>query len=126
MANGSNTNRVRFGPNTGTDDNWSGRATHFTLWRGAILVANRALTAPIEEPVNGQPIDFAPGDVDVDLTVGTGGTAAGADDILTKYLTDYDLEMRLHTGDPGSAGTANVMTGAGYAHQTITDWTVVE
>ena len=124
MANGSNTNRVRFGPRSGAA--WAGQATHFTLWRGSVKVAQKTLDSAIEAPVDGQPIDFAPGDVDLDLTAGTGGTATGAYDVLNKYLTDYDLQMRLHTGDPGSAGTANLMTGGGYSNQDITAWTVTQ
>ena len=37
---------------------------------------------------------------------------------ITDIINDID-QIRLHTGNPGSNGTANQVTGGGYAHQAL-------
>ena len=129
MATGSNTNQVRFGPRSGATPWGSSQITHYVLRRGSAsgtIVANHTLTTAIDQPVDGQPVDFAPGAIDLILNMGTGTTDAGATDVLTKYLTDYDLYMSLHTASPGANGDQGLLnaTNTGYAVQEIADWTI--
>ena len=44
---------------------------------------------------------------------------------ITDIINDID-QIRLHTGNPGANGTANQVSGGGYAHQALAaaDWTV--
>lgn len=35
------------------------------------------------------------------------------------HLADRNIQLRLHYGDPGNAGTSNQISGDGYAHATI-------
>lgn len=52
---------------------------------------------------------------------GGGGTGAFSTTARNQMLDDLTVnQISLHSGDPGAAGTANEITGGGYARQTAT------
>ena len=124
MARATNSAKVGFGTPTG---NWSD-ATWYSLWQGATFLQRRALTNNPSPARSGDTVEFAIGDLELTLTAGTGTDATFAKDVLEEYLDNHGIQVRLHSGDPGANGTANTLTGNGYAHGAIAAgaWAVVE
>ena len=128
MATATNDNQVQSAQPTGS---W-GAITHLSIHKattgGATYVGFTALDTA-RTPAIGQRIQFAAGAIDVVLNdQATGGEfgAYGAQQALNGIFASGTMRIGLHTGAPGTAGTANEISGSGYGRIDIAaaDWTV--
>lgn len=87
-------------------------ATHFSIARGGTPKVRSALTGNPAALQTGQFYRFASGMLSFEIPVGTGLTASGAQDAVNGILGTGNVAVRLHSGDPGAAGTANLIPNA--------------
>ena len=112
-----------------------GAVSHLSLHKvatgGTAYIGFTALDTS-RTPAIGQRIQFAAGAIDVVINdQGTGGEfgAYGAQQALGGLKAaggDGNFYVGLHTGAPGTGGTANEVSGGGYARisEAAADWTV--
>ena len=114
MATATNTNIVQFPE---PDSDWSAAPTRWRLKRGSTTIINRPLSSSVDTPLDGADIQFAAGDIELELPNNEWETA-GALNILAYYLDNVDLTVHLYDGN-------NEISGGSYASQTINsgDWT---
>ena len=117
MATATNTNIVQF-PEPTAD--WSSAPTRWRLQRGNTTIINRPLANSVDAPLDGANIQFAAGEIDIELPAGE-WEAAGALNMLDYYLDNIDLTVHLYDGN-------TEITGGAYAAQTISsgDWTTAQ
>ena len=120
MAQILNDNVITFGPPTAT---WSD-ITHFSIWKGGTYIGSSALSNNPDAPQTGASVTFAASACGISIPEGE-LSSAGSEDTAEGVL-DADLQVRLHSGAPGSNGTSNVLSGSGYAHVIVAeaDWTI--
>lgn len=120
-STGTNTNLISW--TNGGETSWD-TVTHVGLWYGGTnnyYLGNIALPIAKTLPA-GETLAIGIGDLV--LSVPSGLTAYGRKELLSAMTTTYQAfstTLRLHTGDPGDAGTANFIgTPTGYAAVGVT------
>jgi hypothetical protein len=99
-----------------------GTITHVGLWSATVYLGSAALSVP-KAALSGSIVSIPIGDLDI---TATGQTSTGRSRLVlsavgvAKYAVD---SIRLHTGDPGDDGTANMLNSTlvpGYAAASVT------
>ena len=131
MANLTNDNAIESATPTAL---W-GTITHASLHKSATGDTTYLGSTPLGSnlvPAIGQAIEFAAGEIDIDLndkSVGGEFGAYGAQQALEGWKvasSSAAFQVGLHTGAPGTNGTANEVSGNGYSRiaEAAADWTV--
>ena len=117
MATQDNDSVVSMG--TATAD-W-GTITYVTLHDGSTYWASDQLSTSVTVN-NGDAVQFDAAALEITVTSSEFTTAA--ENAAIDGITANTLTVKLHTGNPGTQGTANVVTAGGYADGSIpsSDW----
>lgn len=120
MATAQNTAAITFGTPTAA---WA-TPTHFSVWRGATVLAVKAISANVPQPTIGREVSYPALAFDLIFPAGE-FLAAGILDVLDYFLTRVSLTIRLHSADPGADGAGAEIVGNGYADGVvpINGWT---
>ena len=93
------------------------RPSHIAIWddvNRTTFKASFALDSTLAALAEGQPIEFSSGDLVLTLTLGGSSSdrvgASGLTDCLRGIFAS-NVYLSWHTGNPGTAGTANRITG---------------
>ena len=90
--------------------NWPSRPRWVSLWRNGVF-QDRAQISPTPPNVMAtDAVTMAAGTITFTMT------GPFSDRLLTPAAIGSDLEVRLHSNNPGSNGTANAISGRGYHH----------
>ena len=118
MATQDNESQVSMG--TATAD-W-GTITHVTLHRGNTYWASDQLATSVTVS-DGDTVQFDAGALDI--TVSGSNFSETAHHAAIDGMTSSTLTVKLHTGSPGSNGTANEVSAGGYSDADIpsNQWT---
>ena len=114
MATGSNSAVVDFGA---AGSAW-GTISHYGFWDSTDFCGSTPLTTN-RVVTNGATVTFPIGDVDIQSIPGEFSNFASRR-ALAGALGAGTINISLHTGAPGTNGTANEVTGTGYAREAIT------
>ena len=113
MATGTSTTVIDYG----TAGSAWGTVTHYSVWDSTTYLCFTPLNTP-RAVVNGAAVTFPIGDLTIQALMGEFSTT-GSRRALVGTLGTGSLNIGLHTGAPGSNGTANEVTGSGYAREAV-------
>ena len=113
MATATSDNIIDFGS---AGSAW-GTATHYSLWRAANFVGATPLTTN-RAIANGAAVTFPAGDLTIQSPEGE-FSPYGSTQALAGAMGTGSILVGLHTGAPGAAGTANEVSGTGYAKESV-------
>ena len=118
MPTQDNSTQVSMGTATA---NW-GTITYVTLHRGSTYWATDQLSSPVAVS-NGDTVQFDARALEITVTGAPYSDAAL--NAAIDGMTEDTLTVKLHTGNPGSNGTANEVTAGGYSDADIpsNQWT---
>ena len=116
MAAANNEERALFGTAEGTWVN----PTHISLWIGGVYEGSTPITTPITGIGAGDLVFLETDTLTITLPAGEMSEA-----FALRCLRGgvQPAQLRLHTGPPGAAGTANQLAGSGYTHAIVRRWT---
>jgi hypothetical protein len=108
--------------NTGSTSSW-GTITHIGLWYStSTYLGSAALSVP-KAALPGSIVSIPIGDLDITATGLTSTGRSKLVEVAGSAAKATASRIRLHTGDPGDDGTANLLSSAlapGYAHASVT------
>ena len=106
---------------TATGD-WADIPTHMSVWIDTDLLDTGALSQALgETPEDNEVLRIPDEGIPLNITL-TGAGEAALNRIVSAGLDEVTCKVGLHTGNPGSSGTANELTAArnpGYARITV-------